>query len=193
MKASPGNVDKPRIQKAVRELLMAIGEDPGREGLRGTPRRVADFYEEALGGRWQRPEDALTIYYEEEQYEEMVIVKDIPFYSLCEHHLLPFFGKAHIAYVPHRKRLLGISKLSRLVDIYAKRLQLQERIAKHVADTIMQMARPFGVMVMIEAEHLCMSMRGVKKTDSKMVTSAVRGLFLRDARARQEALSLIRK
>jgi GTP cyclohydrolase I len=186
-------IDKDRIQKAVREILLAIGENPGREGLKGTPRRVSDYYAEALAGQFIKPEDALTVYYEEEKFNEMVIVRDIPFYSVCEHHLLPFYGKAHIAYMPGKKRLLGISKLARIVDVYARRLQLQERITKHVADEIMRLAKPLGALVVVEAEHLCMSMRGVKKTGTVVITSAVRGTFLKDARTRSEALSLINR
>jgi GTP cyclohydrolase I len=185
-------LDKKKIQKAVHDIIVAIGENPNREGLKETPRRVSEFYCEALSGQSLKPEDVLTIYYEEEQYEEIVLARGIPFYSLCEHHLLPFFGKVNIAYIPHKKRLLGISKLARLVDMYAKRLQLQERITKYIADSVMKAARPLGVLVEIEAEHLCISMRGVKKTNSKIVTSAVRGIFLKDARARQEALMLIK-
>ena len=192
MKKPVGRIDRTKLQKAVRDLLAAVGEDPGREGLKGTPRRVADFYEEALAGRELEPEQVLSIYYEEEQYQEIVLAKDITFYSLCEHHLLPFFGKVSIAYIPNRKRLLGISKLARLVDMYAKRLQLQERITKYVADAIMKKARPLGVLVTVEAEHMCMAMRGVRKPGHRIVTSVVRGIFLKDARARQEALSLIK-
>ena len=187
------SVDKQRIQKAVREILIAIGENPNREGLKDTPRRVSEFYEEVLSGISQKAEDILTIYYEEEKHDEIVLLRNIPFYSLCEHHLVPFFGKVHIAYIPHKKRLLGISKLARLVDMYSKRLQLQERITKHIADTIMKLAKPLGVLVVIEAEHLCISMRGIKKPGTLVVTSAVRGIFLKDAKTRSEALALINK
>ncbi|HLD29419.1 MAG TPA: GTP cyclohydrolase I FolE [bacterium] len=186
-------IDKEKVAKAVKDLLVAIGENPDREGLKDTPRRVSNFYAEALCGESQRPEDVLSIYYEEEQYDEIVLLKNIPFYSLCEHHLLPFYGKIHIAYIPHKKRLLGISKLARLVDMYSRRLQLQERITKYLADTIMKLAKPLGVMVIAEAEHLCFSMRGVKKPGTTIVTSAVRGTFLKDAKTRAEALSLIKK
>jgi len=192
-KLQKSSVDKQRIQKAVREILIAIGENPNREGLKDTPRRVSEFYEEVLSGISQKPEDILTIYYEEEKHDEIVLLRNIPFYSLCEHHLVPFFGKVHIAYIPHKKRLLGISKLARLVDMYSKRLQLQERITKHIADTIMRFAKPLGVLVVIEAEHLCISMRGIKKPGTLVVTSAVRGVFLKDAKTRAEALSLINK
>jgi len=187
------SVDKQRIQKAVKEILIAIGENPNREGLKDTPRRVSEFYEEVLSGISQKAEDILTIYYEEEKHDEIVLLRNIPFYSLCEHHLVPFFGKVHIAYIPHKKRLLGISKLARLVDMYSKRLQLQERITKHIADTIMKLAKPLGVLVVIEAEHLCISMRGIKKPGTLVVTSAVRGIFLKDAKTRSEALALINK
>ena len=186
-------IDKTRIAKAVRELLLAVGENPDREGLKDTPKRVSNFYAEALSGQSQKAEDVLSIYYEEEQYDEIVLIKNIPFYSLCEHHLLPFYGKIHIAYIPHKKRLLGISKLARLVDMYSRRLQLQERITKHIADTLMKLAKPLGVLVIAEAEHLCFSMRGVKKPGTTIVTSAVRGTFLKDAKTRAEALSLIKK
>ncbi len=192
-KSTISSLDKQRIQKAVREILIAIGEDPNREGLKATPRRVSEFYEEVLQGNFQKPQDVLTIYYEEEKHDEIVLLKNIPFYSICEHHLVPFFGKVHIAYIPHKKRLLGISKLARLVDLYSKRLQLQERITKHLADTIMKFAKPLGVLVVIEAEHLCISMRGIKKPGTTIVTSAVRGVFLKDAKTRSEAIALINK
>ncbi|OGS21638.1 MAG: GTP cyclohydrolase I FolE [Elusimicrobia bacterium RIFOXYA2_FULL_39_19] len=186
------NIDKERLSKAIRELLISVGENPDREGLKGTPRRVADYYEEALSGNKLKEEDVLSIYYQEEQYDEIVLLKNIPFYSICEHHLVPFYGKIHIAYIPHKKRLLGISKLARLVEMYSKRLQLQERIVKHIADAIMKHVKPIGVIVIAEAEHLCLSMRGVKKPGTIVVTSAVRGTFLKDARTRSEALSLIK-
>jgi GTP cyclohydrolase I len=184
-------VDTRKIEKAVAEIIAAIGENPRREGLRNTPARVARFYEEALSGYFQKPENVLNIYYEEEEHDEIVILRDIPFYSICEHHLLPFHGKVHIAYIPRKKRLIGISKLARLVELFSKRLQLQERITKHVADSLMRFARPLGVMVIIEAEHLCISMRGVKKPGTKVVTSALRGIFLKSAKTRAEALELI--
>jgi len=185
-------MDKIKLQKAVKAILEAFGEDPGREGLKGTPRRVADFYEEALSGFKTDPRSVLTVYYEKENHEEIVLVKDIPFYSLCEHHLLPFFGKAHVAYIPKKDRLLGISKLIRVVEIYSRRLQVQERLTKQIADTMMEVAKPHGAMVVVEAEHLCMTMRGVKKPGAKMLTSAMRGIFLKDARTRAEAMSLIK-
>jgi GTP cyclohydrolase IA len=185
-------MDKNKIEKAVKLLLEACGENPRREGLAGTPRRVAEFYQEALSGLKLEPKDVLTVFYEKENHEEIVLVKDIPFFSLCEHHLLPFFGKVHIAYIPRRNRILGVSKLVRVMEMFSKRLQLQERLTKQIADTIMQVAKPHGAMVVIEAEHLCMTMRGVKKPGAEMVTSAMRGIFLKDARTRSEAMSLIK-
>ncbi|MDI6641183.1 MAG: GTP cyclohydrolase I FolE [Elusimicrobiota bacterium] len=185
-------IDKEKIKNAIREVLIAIGEDPNREGLRDTPERVSEFYADAFSGYFKIPEDILTIYFEQEQHDELVLVKDIPFYSMCEHHLLPFFGKVHIAYIPHKKRLLGISKLARLIDMFSKRLQLQERLTKHIADSIMKFAKPLGAMVIVEAEHLCLSMRGVKKPNTIIATSAVRGIFLKDAKTRSETLALIK-
>lgn len=186
-------IDTKKIEKAVREILIAIGEKVNREGLRETPKRVSAFYDEYLKGYSIKPEDVVTVYYEDEQYDEIVLVRDIAFYSICEHHLLPFFGKIHIAYIPHRKRLLGISKLARLVEICTHRLQLQERITKYLADTLMSIAKPLGVIVIVEAEHLCMSMRGIKKPGTKVITSAVRGIFRKNASTRAEALSLINR
>lgn len=185
-------MDKKKLEKAVRMMLEAMGENPEREGLKCTPGRVADFYEEALSGHNVNPKEILGVYYEKENHEEIVLVKDIALYSLCEHHLLPFFGKVHVAYIPKHDKILGISKLVRVVDMFSHRLQLQERLTKQIADTIMSEAKPYGAMVVVEAEHLCMTMRGVKKPGAKMVTSAMRGVFLRDARTRSEALSLIK-
>jgi GTP cyclohydrolase I len=185
-------MDKNKIEKAIKDLLEAVGEDPKREGLKNTPKRVADFYAEALEGMEVNPFDVLSIYYEKENHEEIVLIKDIPFYSICEHHLLPFFGKINVAYIPKKDRLLGVSKLVRVVDVFAKRFQLQERMSKQIVDSIMKAAQPYGAMVVIEAEHLCMTMRGVKKPGSKMITSAMRGIFLSDQRTRAEALSLLR-
>ncbi len=185
-------MDKKKLERAVRLLLEAVGEDVTREGLKSTPRRVAEFYEEALEGQHIDPKDVLSVYYEKENHEEIVLVKDIPVYSLCEHHLLPFFGKVHVAYIPKRDRILGVSKLVRVVEMFSHRLQLQERLTKQIADTITERAKPYGAMVIVECEHLCMTMRGVKKQGAKMVTSAMRGIFLRDARTRAEALSLIK-
>ena len=186
-----GKMDKEKIKRAVRDILEAIGEDPDREGLKETPDRVARMYEEIVCGIFQDPREHLKVTFPEESHEEMVIVKDIPFYSCCEHHLVPFFGKAHVVYIPKGGRLTGLSKLARVVETIAKRPQLQERIAKETADIIMEELRPYGVMVVIEAEHMCMTMRGVKKPGSKTVTSAVRGVFAKDIATRTEAMNLI--
>lgn len=183
-------MDKVRLEKAVRELLWAVGEDPDREGLRETPARVARMYEEILSGMQADPKEMLTIF-TSEAHEEMVILKDIPFYSVCEHHLMPFFGAAHVAYIPHKDRLVGLSKLARVVEIFARRLQLQERITTQVADTLMEHIRPHGVLVIVEAEHLCMTMRGVRKPGARMTTSAVRGVFETCEVTRMEALKLL--
>jgi len=185
-------LDKARIDRAVREILLAIGENPDREGLRETPQRVSNMYEEVFSGLTVDPQKLVTIF-ETEGHEEMVILRDIPFYSMCEHHLLPFFGKAHIAYIPTKERLSGLSKLARVVEAVSRRPQLQERITTQVADTLMKVLKPFGVLVIVEAEHLCMTMRGVKKAGSKMTTSAVRGVFQDREATRLEALHLIGK
>lgn len=185
-------MDKKRIERAVREILSAIGDDPDREGLKDTPKRVAKMYEEVFSGLKVDPKKLVTIF-ETEGHEEMVILRDIPFYSMCEHHLLPFYGKAHIAYIPTKERLSGLSKLARVVEAVSKRPQLQERITTQVADTLMRVLKPFGVLVIVEAEHLCMTMRGVKKPGSKMTTSAVRGVFQDRETTRMEALHLIGK
>lgn len=184
-------IDKEKIKSAVREILEAIGEDPDREGLVDTPRRIANMCEEIFSGLHEDPSSHLQIFFQEENHEEMVVVKDIPFYSVCEHHLVPFFGKAHVAYIPKGGRLTGLSKLARVVETTAKRPQLQERIAKTVADAIMDTLKPHGVVVVLEAEHMCMTMRGVKKPGSKTVTSAVRGIFEKNLSTRAEAFSLI--
>jgi len=185
-------LDKVRIEKAVREILLAIGENPDREGLKETPQRVSKMYEEVFSGLSVDPEELVTIF-ETEGHEEMVILRDIPFYSMCEHHLLPFYGKAHIAYIPTKERLSGLSKLARVVEAVSRRPQLQERITTQVADTLMKTLKPYGVLVIVEAEHLCMTMRGVKKPGSKMTTSAVRGVFQDKETTRMEALHLIGK
>lgn len=185
-------MDVKKVEKIVKELLVALGENPNREGLVGTPARVAKFYKEILWGNTVDPKKILKLYYEDEEHEEIVLVKDIPIYSLCEHHLLPFYGRAHIAYIPKKDRLLGISKLARLVDAYSRRLQLQERITQQIAEAIMEVAKPYGAMVVIEAEHFCMTMRGIKKPGAKVVTSAVRGVFATDSKSRSEAMSLIK-
>ncbi|GAA3751965.1 GTP cyclohydrolase I [Spinactinospora alkalitolerans] len=188
---APGNVDQPRIEKAVREILLAIGEDPDRDGLRDTPARVARAYSEQFAGLSQEPEDVLTTVFEA-GHEEMVLVKDIELYSTCEHHLVPFYGSAHVGYIPNSKgRITGLSKLARLVDVYARRPQVQERLTTQVADAVMANLDPRGVIVVIEAEHLCMTMRGVRKPGAKTVTSAVRGDFRDRDRTRAEAMSLI--
>ena len=185
-------MDKKRIEKAVREILIAVGEDPNREGLKKTPARVAEMYEETLCGIAMKPEDELASCYADEDYEEMVVIKDIDFYSMCEHHLLPFFGKIHIVYVPKKNKLLGISKMVRLAEVVSHRLQLQERMTKQIADAIMKKISPYGAMVVIEAEHLCLTMRGVKKPGTKIVTSAIRGIFSNDSKSRMEAMELIK-
>lgn len=186
-------MDKERIEKAVREILLAIGEDPDREGLQDTPKRMARMYEEIFSGLHEDPAKDLEIYFQDEKYEELVLVKDIPFFSMCEHHLVPFFGKAHVAYLPKDGKLTGLSKLARVVETVAKRPQLQERITATVADTIMKKLEPYGVIVVIEAEHMCMTMRGVKKPGSKTITSAVRGTFKSDPKSRAEVMSMINK
>ncbi|OUM98970.1 MAG: GTP cyclohydrolase I FolE [Firmicutes bacterium ZCTH02-B6] len=183
-------VDKRKIETAVRMILEAIGEDPEREGLVDTPRRVAEAYAELCAGMRENVERHLEVYFQEE-HDELVLVRDIPFYSLCEHHLLPFFGKAHIAYIPRDGRVTGLSKLARVVEAYARRLQMQERLTKQIADALMTHLKPQGVAVVLEAEHLCMSMRGVKKPGSKTVTSAMRGIFRKDEKTRAEVLALI--
>ncbi len=184
-------VDGARIEAAVLEILRAIGEDPQREGLRETPRRIAEMYAELFSGLHRDPAAYLEVGFDEEEHHEMVVLKDIPFYSLCEHHLLPFHGVAHVGYVPNG-RIVGISKVARVVEIFARRPQVQERLTSQIADLLMDRLGAKGAAVVIEAEHLCMTMRGVKKPGSVMVTSAMRGLFRDDARTRAEFLSLIR-
>ena len=182
--------DAERAERAVRELLIAVGEDPDREGLRDTPARVARSYAEVFAGLRQRPEDVLTTTFDL-GHDEMVLVRDIPLYSTCEHHLVPFHGKAHVGYIPGADgRITGLSKLARLVDVFAKRPQVQERLTTQVADALLRILEPRGVIVVIEAEHLCMSMRGVRKPGSRTLTSAVRGQ-MRDPATRAEAMSLI--
>ncbi len=185
-------MDKPRIEAAVKEILFAIGEDPAREGLIDTPKRIAKMYEEIFAGLNEEPSEHLKVNFSEENHEELVLVKDIPFYSVCEHHFVPFFGKAHVGYIPRGGRLTGLSKLARVVDTVAKRPQLQERITSTIADTIQDVLDPQGVIVVVEAEHMCMTMRGIKKPGSRTITSAVRGIFKTDAKARSEAMSLIK-
>lgn len=185
-----GLVDLERAQAAVRELLLALGEDPEREGLRETPRRVASGLAEIMGGRELEPSELLNVGFEE-GHDEMVVLRDVPFFSICEHHLLPFHGTAHVAYVP-RGRVVGISKLARLVDAVARRPQLQERLTAQIADVMMESLEPDGVGVAVQAVHLCMTMRGVKKPGSRMVTSAMRGSFKEQTETRAEFLSLVR-
>ncbi|MEW2549682.1 GTP cyclohydrolase I FolE [Streptomyces sp. NPDC047002] len=185
-----GEFDEKRAENAVRELLVAIGEDPDREGLRATPGRVARAYKEILAGLWQEPEDVLTTTFDL-GHDEMVLVKDIEIVSLCEHHLLPFHGVAHVGYIPAVSgKITGLSKLARLVDVYARRPQVQERLTTQVADSLVRILEARGAIVVIEAEHMCMSVRGIRKPGSKTITSAVRGQ-LRDATTRAEAMSLI--
>lgn len=184
-------VDLPRIEKAVREILEAIGEDPGRDGLLDTPARVARMYAEIFGGLHEDPALHLTTTFEA-GHDEMVMVRDIPMFSACEHHLLPWVGKAHVAYIPNDDgRVTGLSKLARLVDGFARRPQVQERLTSQIADTLDATLKPKGCMVVIEAEHLCMTMRGIRKPGSTTVTSAVRGLFRRNDATRQEAMRFL--
>ena len=184
-------VDLPRIERAVREILSAIGEDPDRDGLVDTPARVARAYAEQLSGLTQHPEDVLGTVFDAD-HDEMILVRDIEVYSTCEHHLVPFFGRAHVAYIPNEKgQITGLSKLARLVDVYARRPQVQERMTGQIADALMRVLEPRGALVVFEAEHLCMSMRGVRKPGAKTVTSAVRGIIRDSATTRAEAMSLL--
>jgi GTP cyclohydrolase I len=184
-------IDRSRIEKAVREILIAVGEDPDRDGLVDTPARVARAYAEQLAGMRQRPEDVLNTVFDAD-HDEMVLVKDIEVYSLCEHHLVPFHGVAHVGYTPNDKgQITGLSKLARLVDVYARRPQVQERMTSQIADALMDVLEPRGVIVVVEAEHLCMTMRGVRKPGAKTLTSAVRGDFRDQPSTRAEAMSLI--
>lgn len=184
-------VDRPAIEEAVRRILIAIGEDPEREGLRETPQRVARMYAEIFDGVGRDPGDVVDAFFGDEHYQEIVMVREIPFYSSCEHHLVPFHGKAHIAYIP-QGRVTGLSKLARLIEGFARRPQMQERLTAQVADALMDRLDPLGVMVVIEAEHLCMSMRGVRKPGSITVTSAVRGTLATNPSTRAEAIALMR-
>jgi GTP cyclohydrolase I len=187
-----GSVDRERVRRAVRELLAAIGEDPDREGLVRTPSRVAEMYGDLFDEAGEDPARFLTVTFAAE-HDEMVMVRDIPFASLCEHHMVPFLGKAHVAYIPSKDgRITGLSKLARVVDAVAGRLQVQERMTTQIADAIEAALSPRGVLVVIEAEHLCMSMRGVRKPGAITVTSAVRGLFRTDPRTRAEAMGHVR-
>jgi GTP cyclohydrolase I len=183
-------IDLPAIEEAVKSILIAIGEDPEREGLRETPQRVARMYAEIFDGIHRDPGEVVDSFFGDEHYQEIVMVRDIAFYSSCEHHLVPFHGKAHVAYIP-QGRVTGLSKLARLIDGFARRPQMQERLTAQVADTLMDRLDPLGVMVVIEAEHLCMSMRGVRKPGSITVTSAVRGTMATNPSTRAEAIALM--
>jgi GTP cyclohydrolase I len=187
------NFDEKKAKKAIKLLLESFGEDLNREGLKRTPERVSEFYKKALSGNNINPLDLVMNSYSSEEHEEIVCIKDVAFYSLCEHHLLPFFGKVHIAYVPKKDKIAGVSKLVRFVEIFTNRLQLQERFTKQISDTIMDLLKPHGVMVLVEAEHLCMTMRGIKKRGSLVITQAVRGNFAEDEKIRKEAMSLLGK
>jgi GTP cyclohydrolase I len=181
--------DTDAVERAIADLLRAIGEDPSREGLRETPRRVAEMYAEVLGGLHEDPAELLDVTFDE-RHEEMIILRDIPFYSMCEHHLLPFSGIAHVAYIP-RGRIVGISKLARVVDSLARRPQVQERLTSQIADLIEERLKPRGVAVVVKADHLCMTMRGIKKPGSTVVTSATRGGFRARQATRMEFLALL--
>ena len=184
-------MDKERIERAVREILLAIGEDPDRAGLVETPTRVANMYEEIVAGLHDYPRRHLKLF-DEGNNDEMVVVRDIPMYSMCEHHLLPFIGKAHIAYIPSDGRVIGLSKLARIVDSFSKKPQLQERLTSQIADFLDKELSPQGVAVVIEAEHLCMTMRGARAAGAKTQTSALRGSMRKDAKTRAEAMALLR-
>jgi GTP cyclohydrolase I len=191
VRSAPGSIDQERAAAAVRELLLAIGEDPDRPGLQETPQRVARAYAETFAGLWQDPYEVLATTFDED-HDEMVLVKDIPMYSTCEHHLVPFHGRAHVGYIPGADgRVTGLSKLARLVEVYARRPQVQERMTRQIADSLHEVLKPQGVIVVIEAEHLCMAMRGIRKPGSTTVTSAVRGIFRDNPATRAEAMSLV--
>ena len=185
-------MDKERIKNAIREIILAIGENPEREGLKETPDRIVRFYEEMFSGLKVNPEQFLEKTFKDDAHEELVLVKDIPFYSICEHHLVPFFGKAHVGYIPGKGKIIGLSKLARVVDCLAKRPQLQERLTSSIADIIYKKLEALGVIVIIEAEHLCMTMRGIKCPGSSTITSAIRGAFQSNAKSRAEVLALIK-
>ena len=184
-------MDLKKIERGVKLILEGVNEDPKRPGLKDTPQRVAQMFSEILGGIMENPSEQLQVI-QGEKHDEMVLIKNIPLYSMCEHHLLPFAGAAHIAYIPKGGRIVGLSKIARVVDILSRRLQVQERLTKQVADLIMDHLKPLGVMVIIEAEHMCMSMRGAKKPKSLAVTSAVRGSFRTHSETRVEAMTLIK-
>ena len=183
-------MDKKKIMKAVRDIIEAIGEDPEREGLKNTPLRVAEMYAEIFGGIKKDAHDELEVFFEKE-HDEIILLKGIPLYSVCEHHMVPFIGRAHVAYIPDDNRITGLSKIARVVDTLSKKLQVQERLTTEVAEVIMTKLKPKGVLVVIEAEHLCMSMRGVNKPGITTTTSAVRGIFRSSQKTRSEALALI--
>jgi GTP cyclohydrolase I len=185
-------MDYPRIERAVREILEAIGEDPNREGLIDTPARVARMYGEIFAGLHLDVRDSIRVF-RELGNDEMILVGNIPLYSMCEHHLLPFVGKAHVVYIPQGGRIIGLSKIARIVDVLSKKPQLQERLTSQIADTLVNTVQPQGVAVIVEAEHLCMTMRGIRKPGSLTVTSALRGICKKDARSRAEALALINR
>lgn len=184
-------MDKQRIENAVRELLLAVGEDPERDGLLETPKRVANMYEEIFSGLNADPAEHLKLFHESSN-DEMVIVRDIPLYSMCEHHLLPFVGKAHIGYIPSDNKIIGLSKFARIVDCFAKRPQVQERLTSQIADFLEEHLKPQGVAVVIEAEHMCMTMRGARAAGSSTQTSALRGIMRTDARTRAEVMALLK-
>lgn len=184
-------MDRKKIEKAVRDILEAIGEDPDREGLAETPKRVAAMYEEIFSGLRDNPQKHIKVFSEKDN-DEIVVVRDIPLYSMCEHHLLPFVGKAHIAYIPSEGKVIGLSKLARIVDVFAKRPQLQERLTSQIADFLDQELKPLGIAVVIEAQHLCMTMRGAKAAGAITQTSALRGSPKKDARTRAEIMSLLK-
>jgi GTP cyclohydrolase I len=183
-------MDRKKIENAIRMIIAEIDPDPERPDLARTPERVAKMYEEIFAGAFTDPDRVLQVLLSE-QHDEIVLVKDIPLYSMCEHHMLPFYGKAHVAYIPKNSRITGLSKLARIVDVMSKRLQVQERLTASIANLVMDKLQPYGVIVVVEAEHLCMIMRGVKKPGSYTVTSAVRGVFKENEKTRTEALSLI--
>lgn len=184
-------MDMEKIERAVRDILEAVGEDPEREGLKETPGRVARMYAEIFSGLGSQPEEHLKIFQEERKHDELVFVKDIPLYSVCEHHLLPFIGRAHIAYIPRDGKIIGLSKFSRIVDCFARRPQVQERLTGQIADFLDEKLSPRGVAVFIEAEHLCMTMRGARAAGAKTQTSALRGCMHADARVRAEVMALL--
>ena len=184
-------MDKEKIERAVRDILEAIGEDPNREGLIETPKRVAAMYEEIFSGIADDPKRHIKVFSEQDN-DEIVVVRDIPLYSMCEHHLLPFIGKAHIAYIPSDGKVIGLSKLARIVDLFAKRPQLQERLTSQIADFLDEELNPLGIAVVVEAQHLCMTMRGAKAAGSMTQTSALRGVVKKDARTRAEIMALLK-